>query len=96
MQYITKIFDGIIFEENFRESPENVGKIPDGKISGENFREIPGNSGKFRENSRRENFRGNFRGKSRENLFSRPPNLQKSRKSVKHALQRVVDNIKNQ
>ena len=81
-----KTFASKLFGENFREFPENVGKIPDGKIFGENFREIPGNSGKFRENSRRENFRGNFRGKFRENLFSRPPNLQKSRKSGKHAL----------
>mgnify|MGYP006086335213 CR=1 FL=1 len=72
---IHKFPNGKISGENFREFPENVGKIPDGKISGENFREIPGNSGKFRENSRRENFRGNFRGKFRENLFSRQPNL---------------------
>ena len=82
--------------ENLWKFPENVRKISDGKISGENFREIPGNSGKFRENSRRENFRGNFRGKFRGNLFFRQPNLQKSRKSVKHALQRGVDNHKNQ
>ena len=72
---VNKFPDIKISEETCHEFSENVRKFPDGKISGENFREIPGNSGKFRENSRRENFRGNFRGKFGENLFSRQPNL---------------------